>query len=102
MPTYSFRDVETNEVFDVVMSVKDLDDYKIQHPHHERYIDGAPTIVSGVSIRGKIDDGFKDVLSKISAAHPESPLADQHGGKSIKQVQTERAVRKWRSTNPSS
>lgn len=102
MPIYSFRDTQTDEVFDIMMSISDLDEYKKQHPHHERYIDGAPNIVSGVSVTGKLDDGFKDVLSKISDAHPDSPLASQHGrGKSIKQVQTERAVRKWRSSSPS-
>jgi len=52
--------------------------------------------VSGVSITGKLDDGFKDVLSKISEAHPDSELASQHGKKTVKQTQTERAVRKWK------
>lgn len=101
MPIYSFRDKQTDEIFDVMMSISDLDQYKIKYPHHERYIDGAPNIVSGVSITGKLDDGFKDVLSKISDAHPDSQLADQHGRKSIKQIQTNRAVRKWRSSDPS-
>ena len=96
MPTYSFQDTTTNEVFDILMSMKDLDDYKQQHPTHQRYFDGTPSIVSGVSITNKIDNGFKDVLSKISEAHPGSPLANEHGKKSIKQAQTERAVRKWR------
>lgn len=95
MPIYTFRDTNTDEVFDIMMSIKDLDEYKEQNPSHERVL-SAPAIVSGVSITGKLDDGFKDVLSKISSAHPESPLAQQHGRKSIKQVQTERALRKWR------
>lgn len=98
MPVYSFKDTNTNEVFDIMMSISDLDAYKQQHPHHERYFDGTPSIVSGVSITGKLDSGFKDVLSKISDAHPGSALAETHGRKSIKQVQTERAVRKWRSS----
>lgn len=100
MPTYTFRDVTTDEVFDVFMSISDLDEYKKQHPDHERYIDSAPSLVSGVSITGKTDDGFKEVLSKISSAHPDSPLADNHARKSIKQAQTERIVRKWRSSSP--
>jgi predicted nucleic acid-binding Zn ribbon protein len=96
MPLYSFKDTTTDEVFDVLMSMKDLDEYKEQHPTHQRYIDSAPVLVSGVSVTGKLDSGFKDVLSKISEAHPGSPLANEHGKRSIKQVQTERAVRKWR------
>ena len=98
MPIYTFRDVNTNEIFDLMMSISDLDKYKEQHPHHERYIDSAPSIVSGVSITGKIDDGFKSVLSKIAEAHPTSVVGEQHGKKSIKQVQTDRAIQKWRSS----
>lgn len=97
MPIYCFRDTKTNEVFDLMMSISDLDKYKQAHPDHERVLE-APNIVSGVSITGKLDSGFKDVLSKISEAHPNSPLADNYGRKSIKQVQTERAIRKWRSS----
>lgn len=101
MPIYSFKDTGTDEVFDIMMSIKDLDEYKTQHPTHESYIDTAPNIVSGVSVKDKVAGGFKEVLSKISEAHPDSPLADNHGRKSIKQVQTERAIRKWRSSTPS-
>jgi predicted nucleic acid-binding Zn ribbon protein len=97
MPIYCFRDTETDEVFDIMMRISELDNYKEANPNHVRVIE-APNIVSGVSITGKMDSGFKDVLSKISEAHPGSPLADNHGKKSIKQVQTERAIRKWRSS----
>lgn len=97
MPIYCFRDTETNEVFDIMMRISELDKYKEANPNHVRVIE-APNIVSGVSITGKLDSGFKDVLSKISDAHPSSPLADNYGKKSIKQVQTERAIRKWRSS----
>ena len=99
MPTYSFKDTTTEEVFDIMMSMHDLDKYKKIHPTHIRFFDGTPNIVSGVSVNGKLDSGFKDVLSKISEAHPGSPLANAHGRKSIKDVQTERAVRKWRSSD---
>jgi hypothetical protein len=101
MPVYCFKDTSTDEVFEVSMSVKDLDLYKEQHPHHERYFDSAsaPSLVSGVSVVGKVDDGFKEVLSKISEAHPGSEVADRHGRKSIKQVQTDRVIRKWRSSS---
>lgn len=98
MPIYTFRDTTTDEIFDIMMSISDLDKYKEAHPHHERYIDSAPSIVSGVSITGKTDDGFKDVLSKIAEAHPDSDLAQSHSRRSIKQVQTQRAIQKWRSS----
>lgn len=100
MPMYSFRDTDTNEVFDIFLSLKEYDLYKEEHPGHERYFDASsvPALVSGVSVTGKVSDGFKEVLSKISEAHPGSNLADNHVSKSIKQAQTERAIRKWKST----
>ena len=98
MPIYTFINHKNGEIFDIMMSIRDLDEYKIQNPDHERHFDTAPNIVSGVSITGKLDDGFKDVLTKISEAHPISPLADNHGRKSTKQVQTQRAIQKWRSS----
>ena len=97
MPIYTFRDTTTDEVFEVMMSIKDLDEYAKVHPHHEKIID-APNIVSGVSISGKLDGGFKDMMSKIAEAHPDSELAKQHLRRSTKQVRTERALQKWRSS----
>lgn len=93
MPLYTYRDKNTMEVFEVLMSYKDIETYNEAHPHLEKLMD-APNIVSGVSITNKVAGGFKDVLSRISDAHPSSPLADNHGRKSIKQVQTERVVKK--------
>lgn len=97
MPLYTYRDKNTGDVFEVLMSYKDIEKYNEAHPHLEKLMD-APNIVSGVSITNKVAGGFKDVLSRISDAHPSSPLADNHGRKSIKQVQTERVVKKHQSS----
>jgi len=94
MPTYTFVDTNTKEVFDVVISMKEYSDYLKEHPHHERYFDQAPLVISGHGL--KTDSGFKEVLSKISEAHPNSPLAEKHLQKSIKQSKTERVVKEWR------
>ena len=94
MPTYTFIDKDNNEIFDIVMSMKDLDEYKKENPNHERYFDQVPALVSGSG--AKSDSGFQDVLTKISEAHPDSALADRHLKKSIKQVKTERIVKEWR------
>ena len=97
MPVYTFKDVESNEIFDVQMRMNDLDDYKKENPNHERHFDEAPMLVSGTGIRS--DSGFNEVLTKISEAHPESPLADRHLRKSIKQAKTERIVKEWKKKN---
>jgi hypothetical protein len=94
MPTYTFKDNNTQEVFDVIMSMSDLDDYKKENPNHERYFDEVPALISGTG--QQVDGGFKEVLSKISEAHPDSPLAQENMRKSIKQAKTERVVKEWK------
>ena len=45
----------------------------------------------------KTDDGFKEVMSKISDKHPDSPLAEKYGqNKTIKQTKIKTAVEKWK------
>jgi hypothetical protein len=44
---------------------------------------GATPTVSGVSITGKVPDGFKEVLAKVSENHKQSSVANKHGKKSI-------------------
>jgi hypothetical protein len=96
MPTYTFIDTLSNEIFDVIMSMKDFDQYKKENPTHERYFDEAPQVVSGTSTSLRTDDGFKEVMSKVAEAHPTSPLAERYKRKSIKEVRTERVVKKYR------
>ena len=93
MPVYTFKDKETNEIFDINIRMSELDDYKKEYPNHERYFDEAPGLVSGSL---KSDSGFNDVLTKISEAHPDSVLADRHLRKSIKQSKTSRIVKEWK------
>lgn len=103
MPLYSFRDKNTDEVFDVRMNYwTEVEPYLAENPHIERYWGPgtAPSIVSGVSVRDKVG-GFREVLSKVAEAHPDSQVAHDHGRKSVKQVQTDRAVQKWRSKSGS-
>lgn len=95
MPTYTFKDNTTDEVFDIVLSIKDLDSFCEENPNLERYYDEVPGIVSGVSHNSKLSDGFKEVMSKVAESHPSSPLADQYGKRSIRQIKTREAVKRW-------
>lgn len=99
MPTYTFKDIKTQEIFDIVMSMNDLDEYKKEYLNHERYFDEAPKIISGLG--SNTDGGFREVLTKISEAHPNSPLADKTLSKSIKQSKTERVIKEWKKKNSS-
>ena len=62
----------------------------------KKNIELVPTSVGIVSSVGqldsKIDDGFKDVLSKISDAHPHSALADRYRKRTAKEAKGKAAL----------
>ena len=95
MPLYKFRDKVKDEIFEMVLRISDYDSFLTDNPDVERYfdVDDAPVTVGGVG-GIKTDNGFKDVLSKISDAHPNSQLSDRHSSKSIKQAKTDQVFNK--------
>jgi hypothetical protein len=98
MPIYTFRDKNTNEVFDITLRMSDYDDYLKSNQDIERYIGSAPSVIGGVGgIR--TDNGFKEVLSKVAEAHPNSELADKTLSRSSTQVKVDNVVNKYRQTS---
>ena len=95
MPTYNFLNIDTGEEFESFMKISEREEYLKTNPNIQSVIT-APAIVTGVSTskQNRVPDGFKEVLSKISEAHPASDLADKHTKKSIKQARTEQIVKK--------
>ena len=93
MPTYDFYNTETGEEFEQFMSISAREEYLKANPHIQQII-GATSTVSGVSITGKVPDGFKEVLAKVSENHKQSTVANRHGKKSMKETQTQRIVDK--------
>ena len=79
MPTYQFKNNTTGVEWEKFMGMSEVDDYKKEND--------CSIIITGVNIVGgqgdnidaKTDSGWKDVLSKISEAHPRSELAKQYG-----------------------
>ena len=94
MPTYSFRNKDTGEEWDDIMSWQSSVEYLEKNPHIERFLSGAPSTVHGTGDRTKTDNGFKEVLSKISDANPSSALASTHGKKDPKSVKVRDIVQK--------
>lgn len=65
MPTYSFRNKETGEEFDEIMSIHKLDQYKADNPHLEQLL-GTPPLGDPVRLgMKKPDDTFIDILKQI-------------------------------------
>ncbi len=97
MPTYQFRNTQTDEEFEVLMKISEREEYLKNNPHIQSIIT-APALVSGVSTSnsrsGRVPSGFNEVLSKVAEAHPTSKVAQRFGKKSIKQVKTEQIVKK--------
>jgi hypothetical protein len=70
MPTYVFRDKNTNEQFEKMLKISELDSFREQNPHLETVIT-APMICDPVRVGArKMDTGFKEVLQKINERVP--------------------------------
>ena len=94
MPTYDFLNTETGETFEKFISLSGKDEYLKENPHIQQVHLGAMHIVSGVSITGKVPDGFKEVLAKVSENHKGSAVAAKHGKKSMSEIKTKQIVDK--------
>ena len=67
MPTYAFRNKNTEEVFEKFMSISAREQYLVENPDIESVI-GAPAFnYSGID--KKPDAGFRDVLKEIRSKH---------------------------------
>lgn len=92
MPTYTFQNTDTGEVFDKILKISEKDNFLKDNPNLKSLVTGI-NIVAGVgSIKG--DSGWKENLSRIAEAHPRSALAERHGNKSIKDIKTKQVVEK--------
>ena len=96
MPTYRFYNSKTKEEYTDLMSISEMEEF-IKKKHIKLLPPTQLNIVSSVgTIDGKTDKGWKEVMSKISEAHPKSELAKRYGKKSVKDTQIERVIKKHR------
>jgi hypothetical protein len=95
MPTYNFIDTETNEEFEVVMKIAEREEFLKENPQVQSIIT-APALISGTSSHQKVPEGFKEVLSKVGEAHPDSKIGREYGNKTNAQVKARDIVQKYR------
>ena len=75
MPTYSFRNKDTGEIFDKMLKISEREEFLTQNPHLESIITGAPAFTGDhISAIKKYDTGFKEVLQKINERNPHNDL----------------------------
>lgn len=71
MPTYLFRNKDTQETFEKVMRIRELDKFKADHTELEQLVNGAPGLSDPVRLGlVKPSDGFRDVLKNIKNNNP--------------------------------
>ena len=96
MPTYRFQNLKTGIVYEDFMSIAEME--KLKRNKSVKLL--PPTQLNIVSSTGsldsKTDNGWKEVLSKVSEAHPASNLAAQYGKKSVKDTQVDRVIKTHR------
>ena len=96
MPTYKFLNSETGEEFEDFLSISSKEELLKKNPHIKQVLTtfGISSMVG--DIHSKTDDTWKEVLSKVAEAHPNSKVGRQHGRRSIKQVKSDQVVEKWK------
>jgi predicted nucleic acid-binding Zn ribbon protein len=96
MPLYTFKNTKTGKTFTDMMSIAEMEEYLEKNKHIKQQLTSLNIVggVSGMSYR--TDSGWKEVQSKIAEAHPNSPLGQQHRKRSIKEVKTEQAIKKYK------
>ena len=78
MPTYRFYNSKTKTEFEEYMTIAEMEKFT-KKKHIELMIPTQMNIVSSTgSVDSKTDSGWKDVLGKISEAHPRSYLAKRY------------------------
>ena len=98
MPTYTFQNTETEDIFDKFMSISDRDLFIEDNPHIKQII-GPVNIVSGARVStGKLG-GFKEVLQKVGEGHPGSYVDKTHNRRTAKQVKTDAVYKKHKDKN---
>ena len=96
MPTYRFYNSKTKEEYEDLMSISEMEEF-IKKKHIKLLPPTQLNIVSSTgTVDGKTDSGWKDVMAKISEAHPKSPLADRYGKRTVKDTQIDRVIKQHR------
>jgi hypothetical protein len=85
MATYTFLNKNTNEIEEYSMKISELDNFKLENPHLERYfaVENLPSFGDGIRMNtpgvGKADSTFeKYVINRIKETVPGNTLAKSH------------------------
>ena len=94
MPLYDFYNEKTDEIETHSLRISELDQFKKDNSHLSQRILSAPNLARDNGLQGKMDDGWKENLTRIAEAHPTSALAEKVGGRKTKQLKTQETIKK--------
>jgi hypothetical protein len=95
MARYTFKNLETNQIEEVVLRINDYDLFVKNNPHLQRFFEPSDVLNVIGGVGGiKTDGGFKEVLSKVAEAHPNSELAKRTVSRTSDQVKTDTVKKK--------
>ena len=77
MPTYKFKNTDTEEEFEDFMTMKERETFLSENPHIQPLLTTAALV--GDHIINRMDGGMKETFSRIAEAHANSPLSDRFG-----------------------
>ena len=96
MPTYTFYDESSGIEWEQFLSIAEREKFLKENTQITQVI--VPVAIVGDHVMGvgpKTDGGFNENMSRIAAAHPNSPLADRYGsGKTNAQIKAQNIVDK--------
>jgi hypothetical protein len=100
MPTYKFLNTETGDEFEDFLSISRKEELLSKNPHIQQVLTSFAITSMVGSLDSKTDDTWKEVLSKVAEAHPESQVGARYGKRSMKSVRTRQIVdqhyKKWK------
>ena len=94
MPTYNFKDTKTGQEFEEFFTMNGKDLFLKQNPDIVQLPSLFSMSASGTGDRIKTDDGWKENLSRIAEAHPNTPLGRKYSKKTIKEQKTRQVLKK--------
>ena len=94
MPTYNFKNTDTGEEFEEIMSMSEREKFLEQNSHIKQLPSLFAMSYTGTGDRIKNDDGWKENMSRIAEAHPGTPFASRYGKDSTKNINTRKVLKK--------
>lgn len=94
MPVYDFRNEETGEEWEEQMSYDEMKCLTSEGPIRMVYKKVNFLHAPGSDGGGRVPDHFKEKMAELAERNPNTPLADQYGSKSHKEIKTREAVKK--------